>query len=70
MKYTKTKNLITIYNPQDFNVQQTLDCGQIFRYVIEGNVAKVFSMDKIRIQICDDIPSMCEYFEFLLKNRM
>lgn len=25
-------------------------------------------MDKIRIQICDDIPYMCEYFEFLLKN--
>ena len=49
MKYTKTKNLITIYNPQDFNVQQTLDCGQIFRYVIEGNVAKVFSMDKMAV---------------------
>ena len=42
----KTKNKILIKNPKDFNVAQTLNCGQIFRYVIEGNTAIVFSKDK------------------------
>lgn len=46
MKITLTNNKITITNPQDFNIIQTLKCGQIFRYVIDGNTAEVFSMDK------------------------
>ena len=49
MNYTKTKNLITITNPQDFNVNQTLNCGQIFRYNIEGNKAIVYSKDKMAV---------------------
>ena len=49
MNYTKTKNLITITNPQDFNVDQTLNCGQIFRYNIEGNKATVYSKDKMAV---------------------
>ena len=46
MKIEKSKNKITILNPHDFNVIQTLNCGQIFRYVIDGNTAVVFSKDK------------------------
>ena len=49
MNYTKTKNLITITNPQDFNVDQTLNCGQIFRYHIDGKVATVYSKDKMAV---------------------
>ena len=46
MKYNVEKNQIVVYDMQDFNVKQTLDCGQIFRYQIEGNKATVFSKDK------------------------
>jgi len=38
---------INIENPTDFNVIQTLNCGQIFRYLIDGNSAKVYSKDKM-----------------------
>lgn len=47
MKITKLSNKIIVDNPTDFNVIQTLCCGQIFRYVIDGNTAKVFSKDKM-----------------------
>ena len=40
-------NLITILNPQDFDVVQTLNCGQIFRFTIDGNRAVVCSKDKM-----------------------
>ena len=46
MNYIKTKNQIVITNIEDFNVKQILDCGQIFRYIIDGNLAKVYSKDK------------------------
>lgn len=42
-------NKIICYNPHDFNVVQTLECGQIFRYKIHGNVAYVYSKDKMAI---------------------
>ena len=46
MKYTKTTNKIIIYDTQDFNAKQILDCGQIFRYEINGNKSVVRSQDK------------------------
>lgn len=46
MKYEKKKNEIIIYDLRDFNINQTLDCGQIFRYRIDGDLAQVFSKDK------------------------
>lgn len=46
MRYENLKNKIIIYNPIDFNAQQILDCGQIFRYKIDGNIAHVYSLDK------------------------
>lgn len=46
MKYIKTKNNIIIRDLNDFNINQTLDCGQIFRYQIDENVAMVNSLDK------------------------
>lgn len=46
MRYEKQNSQIIIHNPTDFNAQQILDCGQIFRYTIDGNVAKVYSLDK------------------------
>ena len=47
MKIVKEKNKIIITNPQDFDIVQTLNCGQIFRFVIDGNTARVFSQDKM-----------------------
>lgn len=44
--YTKKDNEIIVHNLKDFNVKQTLECGQIFRFFIEENVAKVYSKDK------------------------
>ena len=68
MKYIKEQNRIIITDTQDFNVKQTLECGQIFRFQIDGDVAIVNSLDKqakliskeneIEI-ITDDV----EYFE-------
>ena len=46
MKYIKTQNKIIVEDLSQFNINQILDCGQIFRYVIEGNTAIVFSKDK------------------------
>lgn len=46
MKYIKEKNKITILELEDFNINQILDCGQIFRYSISANTAIVHSKDK------------------------
>ena len=46
MKYVKSSNKITIYDLNDFNAKQILDCGQIFRYTINDNIAIVHSQDK------------------------
>ena len=54
MNYTKLKDKILIEDTKDFNVEQTLNCGQIFRYIIEGNVAKVYSKDKMATVITKD----------------
>lgn len=46
MKIEKLKDEIIIYNPTNFNIVQTLDCGQIFRYSISGNEAVVHCLNK------------------------
>lgn len=46
MNYIIKENQIEILDSQDFNVKQTLDCGQIFRYEINDNKAVVYSKDK------------------------
>ena len=46
MKYVKQKNKIIVTDLSDFNIKQTLDCGQIFRFKIDGNLAYVYSTDK------------------------
>lgn len=46
MQIKKLKNKIVINNAEDFNIVQTLNCGQIFRYVIDGNSAVVYSLNK------------------------
>lgn len=53
MNFIKTKNEIVINDPQDFNVKQTLDCGQIFRYSIMDNKAIVCSADKRAILLTE-----------------
>ncbi len=47
LKYEIKENKIIVFNPQEFNVVQTLDCGQIFRFQIDGQKAKVMSKDKM-----------------------
>lgn len=46
MKVTKQKDKIVVIGLEDLDIIQTLNCGQIFRYVIDGNTADVYSMDK------------------------
>lgn len=49
MKYVKKANEIEITDLDDFDIVQILNCGQIFRFEIDGNISKVFSMDKCAI---------------------
>ena len=73
MKIVKNKDSIVVYNPEDFNVVQTLECGQIFRFNIEGNLATVYSKDKRaklytyndRIEIkTSDVDYFYNFFDF------
>ena len=43
MKFSVSKNKIIIPKPCDFNPAQTLSCGQMFRYKINGNACEVCS---------------------------
>ncbi len=45
MKIEKQKDKIIIHNPINFDVVQTLECGQIFRYSL-GHTIVVHSLDK------------------------
>lgn len=47
MNYKIKNNKIIINDLSEFNVAQTLNCGQIFRYTINDNEATVFSKDKM-----------------------
>lgn len=47
MRIERLKDKIICHDPHDFNVVQTLECGQIFRFSISNNVARVFSGDKM-----------------------
>lgn len=40
------QNNTIICDTKDFNIKQTLECGQLFRYKIEKTHATVFSLDK------------------------
>lgn len=46
MQILQKKDSLRIKGTEDFNVIQTLNCGQIFRYVIDGDTAVVYSKDK------------------------
>jgi len=46
MKYLVENNKIRIKDLSQFNIVQILECGQIFRFEINGNCASVFSLDK------------------------
>ena len=47
MEYIKKEDSIIILNPTDFDVKQTLECGQIFRFTVTGNNAFVCSGNKM-----------------------
>ena len=73
MKIIIDKNKIIIYKPNDFNIKQTLECGQIFRFKIEDDFAVVYSKDKMakiytyedRIEIESlDINYFYNFFDF------
>lgn len=46
MQISQKKDSLLIKGTENFNVIQTLNCGQIFRYVIDGDTAVVYSKDK------------------------
>jgi len=46
MKYRIDRNKIIIEDLSEFNINQILECGQIFRFNINGNIATVCSADK------------------------
>ncbi len=55
MKYKVEKNKIIIEDLMQFNIVQILECGQIFRFQIDGDCAVVFSVDKCaKIKTCQD----------------
>ena len=63
MKYKVGDNKIVIDDLTEFNIKQILDCGQIFRYYIDGNVAEVVS--------CNNFARIVTYsdrIEILTKN--
>ncbi len=73
MKTIKTFNKIIYYDIHNFNVNQTLDCGQIFRYIINDKYAVVYSKDKMakiytyadRIEILtDEVNYFYHFFDF------
>ena len=53
MNYIKNKNEIIITDLSNFNIVQILDCGQIFRYTIDGNIAKVYSKNKFALIVTE-----------------
>ena len=68
MKYKKIDNKIIIQDLSQFNINQILDCGQIFRYYINENMAEVVSADKYaQIYTSDNtveiVSSDIDYFE-------
>lgn len=68
MKYKKLNNKIIIDDLNEFNINQIFDCGQIFRYYIDNNVAEVVSGDKYaQIYTYNDraeiVTDEVEYFE-------
>ena len=52
--YKIENNKIIITDLSSFNVEQILNCGQIFRYVIDGDVAKVYSKNKMAVLLTKD----------------
>lgn len=75
MKYTKLDDRLIIEDLSEFNIKQILDCGQIFRYWIDNDEARVISTNKFaRIKTHDTyaeiITKEVDYFEhfFDLKN--
>lgn len=72
MRYTKLKDMIVITDKTEFNIRQILDCGQIFRYVVNGNLAVVISTNHIaeitefadRIEIfTEDVDYFVNFFD-------
>jgi len=72
MNYQIKNNKIIITDLTQFNIVQILDCGQIFRYYIQNNVAELVSKDKYaqiktfddRVEITtDDIAYFVDFFD-------
>ncbi len=72
MEIIKQKNKIIILNPTDFNAEQIVSCGQIFRYQISQNRVDVFSANKMatiltepnRVSIVtDDVEYFYNFFD-------
>ena len=75
MKYKKLNNKIIIEDLSQFNINHILDCGQIFRYTINENIAEVISTNKYAKILTNDnyieiLTDDVDYFEnfFDLKN--
>jgi N-glycosylase/DNA lyase len=46
MEIQKDRNGITLYNPENFNARDILECGQVFRYKKCKDYYQVISLDK------------------------
>ena len=72
MKILINSNTITIHNPDSFDIRHILECGQVFRYYIAPNHARVLSQNhcadvvenngKIVIH-CDDAQYFYNFFD-------
>lgn len=72
MNYEITKNKITVFDLKDFDIEKTLQCGQVFRYknqgeyfeiITENHRAELRKMKNNVIICCDDEKYFEKYFD-------
>lgn len=68
-----TLKQFTVAKTPTFDMAQTLDCGQVFRYVFDGEKYRIFAKNHIAIVTqesdcykidCDDVEFFEKYFDF------
>ncbi len=73
MKYKISKQKIEVQNGPDFNIQDILECGQVFRYKVVDSGYEVYALSHkasiscqkdTTIILCDDEKFFEKYFDF------
>lgn len=73
MKYKIFEDRIEVEASQDFNIEDTLECGQVFRYKVVDNGYEVYALNHkasvccqkgVTTIFCDDTKFFKKYFDF------